>query len=147
MNVLAQIAKLSQVLPPEKQAEVLDFVEFLVSRQLLYDLDGREASGDCGQNDGVPAPYPHQQSGFCRAQTGRQSQRRAPVDSLAPPIVWTLAQSSLTCVKRHGLRCSKSLSNVPTPSWRCTSAISERYTTTFSVTTGSQPPRLRGQTP
>jgi hypothetical protein len=33
MNVLEQIAKLSQVLPPEKQAEVLDFVEFLVSRQ------------------------------------------------------------------------------------------------------------------
>jgi hypothetical protein len=33
MNVLEQIAKLTQVLPPEKQAEVLDFVEFLVSRQ------------------------------------------------------------------------------------------------------------------
>ncbi|HEY5864189.1 MAG TPA: DUF2281 domain-containing protein [Candidatus Tectomicrobia bacterium] len=33
MNVLAQIAQLSQILPPEKQAEVLDFVEFLVSRQ------------------------------------------------------------------------------------------------------------------
>jgi hypothetical protein len=33
MNVPEQIAKLTQVLPPEKQAEVLDFVEFLVSRQ------------------------------------------------------------------------------------------------------------------
>ena len=83
MNVLEQIAKLSQVLPPEKQAEVLDLSSSLFPAS-PYDLDGREASGDCGQNDGVPAPYPHQQSGFCRAQTGRQSQRRAPVDSLAP---------------------------------------------------------------
>ena len=33
MNVLEQIAQLSQILPPEKQAEVLDFIEFLVSRQ------------------------------------------------------------------------------------------------------------------
>jgi hypothetical protein len=33
MNVLEQIAQLSQALPPEKQAEVLDFIEFLVSRQ------------------------------------------------------------------------------------------------------------------
>ena len=33
MNVLAQITQLSQVLPPEKQVEVLDFVAFLVSRQ------------------------------------------------------------------------------------------------------------------
>ena len=33
MNVLEQIAQLSQALPPEKQAEILDFVEFLVSRQ------------------------------------------------------------------------------------------------------------------
>jgi hypothetical protein len=33
MNVPEQIAKLTQVLPPEKQAEILDFVEFLVSRQ------------------------------------------------------------------------------------------------------------------
>jgi ABC-type cobalamin/Fe3+-siderophores transport system ATPase subunit len=33
MNVLEQIAQLSQVLPPEKQAEVLEFVEFLISRQ------------------------------------------------------------------------------------------------------------------
>jgi uncharacterized protein DUF2281 len=33
MNVLEQIVQLSQVLPPEKQAEVLDFVKFLVSRQ------------------------------------------------------------------------------------------------------------------
>jgi hypothetical protein len=31
--VLEQIAKLSQVLPSEKQAAVLDFVVFLVSRQ------------------------------------------------------------------------------------------------------------------
>jgi hypothetical protein len=34
MNVTDQIAKLSQELPPEKQSEVLDFVEFLVSRQV-----------------------------------------------------------------------------------------------------------------
>ena len=34
MNVPEQIAQLSQALPPEKQAEILDFVEFLVSRQL-----------------------------------------------------------------------------------------------------------------
>jgi hypothetical protein len=33
MNVPEQIAQLSQTLPPEKQAEVLDFVEFLASRQ------------------------------------------------------------------------------------------------------------------
>lgn len=33
MNVLEQIAQLSQILPPEKQAEVLEFVEFLISRQ------------------------------------------------------------------------------------------------------------------
>ncbi|HJY82159.1 MAG TPA: DUF2281 domain-containing protein [Candidatus Binatia bacterium] len=33
MSVSEQIAKLSQDLPPEKQTEVLDFVEFLVSRQ------------------------------------------------------------------------------------------------------------------
>ncbi|HEV8711248.1 MAG TPA: DUF2281 domain-containing protein [Candidatus Binatia bacterium] len=33
MNVTEQIAKLSRELPPEKQTEVLDFVEFLVSRQ------------------------------------------------------------------------------------------------------------------
>jgi len=33
MNVPEQIAQLSQALPPEKQAEILDFVEFLVSRQ------------------------------------------------------------------------------------------------------------------
>ena len=33
MNVPEQIAQLSQALPLEKQAEILDFVEFLVSRQ------------------------------------------------------------------------------------------------------------------
>jgi hypothetical protein len=33
MNVPEQIAQLSQALPPAKQAEILDFVEFLVSRQ------------------------------------------------------------------------------------------------------------------
>jgi hypothetical protein len=33
MNMTEQIAKLSRELPPEKQTEVLDFVEFLVSRQ------------------------------------------------------------------------------------------------------------------
>lgn len=37
MNVSEQVAKLCQDLPPDKQEEVLDFVEFLVSRQ----LDGR----------------------------------------------------------------------------------------------------------
>ena len=60
MNVPEQIAQLSQALPPEKQAEILDFVEFLVSRQPRYCLDGRAAPGDCGQNDGVSAPHPHQ---------------------------------------------------------------------------------------
>ena len=34
MNVPEQVAKLCQDLPPDKQEEVLDFVEFLVSRQL-----------------------------------------------------------------------------------------------------------------
>ena len=33
MHVPEQIAQLSQALPPEKQAEILDFVELLVSRQ------------------------------------------------------------------------------------------------------------------
>ena len=33
MNVPEQIGQLSQALPPEKQAEILDFVEFLVARQ------------------------------------------------------------------------------------------------------------------
>jgi Protein of unknown function (DUF2281) len=33
MNVPEQVAKLCQALPPDKQVEVLDFVEFLVSRQ------------------------------------------------------------------------------------------------------------------
>ena len=33
MNVPEQIAQLSQALPPEKQVEILDFAEFLVSRQ------------------------------------------------------------------------------------------------------------------
>ena len=33
MNVAEQVAKLCQGLPPDKQEEVLDFVEFLVSRQ------------------------------------------------------------------------------------------------------------------
>ena len=34
MNVPEQVAKLCQDLPPAKQEEVLDFVEFLVSRQV-----------------------------------------------------------------------------------------------------------------
>ena len=34
MNVPEQVAKLCQGLPPDKQEEVLDFVEFLVSRQV-----------------------------------------------------------------------------------------------------------------
>ena len=33
MNVPDQVAKLCQGLPPDKQEEVLDFVEFLISRQ------------------------------------------------------------------------------------------------------------------
>lgn len=33
MNVPEQVAKLCQDLPPDKQEEVLDFVEFLTSRQ------------------------------------------------------------------------------------------------------------------
>ena len=33
MNVPEQVSKLCQGLPPDKQEEVLDFVEFLVSRQ------------------------------------------------------------------------------------------------------------------
>ena len=33
MNVPEQVAKLCQGLPSDKQAEVLDFVEFLISRQ------------------------------------------------------------------------------------------------------------------
>jgi hypothetical protein len=33
MSVPEQVAKLCQALPPDKQEEVLDFVEFLVSRQ------------------------------------------------------------------------------------------------------------------
>jgi hypothetical protein len=33
MNVPEQVARLCQALPPDKQAEVLDFVEFLVLRQ------------------------------------------------------------------------------------------------------------------
>jgi hypothetical protein len=34
MNVPEQVARLCQDLPPDKQEEVLDFVEFLVSRQV-----------------------------------------------------------------------------------------------------------------
>jgi hypothetical protein len=34
MNVPEQVAKLCQGLPPDKQEEVLDFVGFLVSRQV-----------------------------------------------------------------------------------------------------------------
>jgi Protein of unknown function (DUF2281) len=34
MNVPEQVAKLCQGLPPDKQEAVLDFVEFLVSRQV-----------------------------------------------------------------------------------------------------------------
>jgi hypothetical protein len=34
MNVPEQVARLCQDLPPDKQGEVLDFVEFLVSRQV-----------------------------------------------------------------------------------------------------------------
>ena len=33
MNLPEQVSKLCQDLPPDKQEEVLDFVEFLVSRQ------------------------------------------------------------------------------------------------------------------
>ena len=38
MNAPAQVAKLCQNLPPDKQEEILDFVEFLVSRQLPMSL-------------------------------------------------------------------------------------------------------------
>ena len=34
MNVPEQVSKLCQGLPPDKQEEVLDFVEFLASRQV-----------------------------------------------------------------------------------------------------------------
>ena len=34
MNLPEQVAKLCEDLPPDKQEEVLNFVEFLVSRQL-----------------------------------------------------------------------------------------------------------------
>jgi hypothetical protein len=33
MNILEEIARRGQELPPDKQIEVLDFVEFLVARQ------------------------------------------------------------------------------------------------------------------
>ena len=41
--VTDQIAQRSQDLPPEKQAEVLDFIEFLASRQApdLWTVEGR----------------------------------------------------------------------------------------------------------
>jgi hypothetical protein len=37
MNVVEQIIKLSRELPQEKQVEVLDFIDFLVSRQATKD--------------------------------------------------------------------------------------------------------------
>jgi hypothetical protein len=45
MDVTGQIAKRSQELPPEKQTEVLDFVEFLVSRQtpIIWTVEKRRA--------------------------------------------------------------------------------------------------------
>jgi hypothetical protein len=45
MNLVEQIAKLSRELPEEKQAEVLDFVEFLTSRQTrkTWTVDERQS--------------------------------------------------------------------------------------------------------
>ena len=51
MNVPEQIAQLSHALPPEKQAEILDFVEFLVARQphTAWTIEQRqEIAGECG---------------------------------------------------------------------------------------------------
>jgi hypothetical protein len=58
MNVPEQVAKLMQVLPLQKQAEVLDFVEFLVYRQSRTTWTV-EKPRDCRQNAGVSEPYPH----------------------------------------------------------------------------------------
>jgi hypothetical protein len=46
MNVIEQIAKLSQGLPPDKQTEVLDFVAFLVARQAptIWTIEKRQAA-------------------------------------------------------------------------------------------------------
>jgi hypothetical protein len=46
MNVPEQVAKLCQGLPPDKQEEVLDFVEFLVSRQMptSWTVEQRQAA-------------------------------------------------------------------------------------------------------
>jgi hypothetical protein len=46
MNVPDQVAKLCQGLPPDKQEEVLDFVEFLVSRQVhtSWTVEQRQAA-------------------------------------------------------------------------------------------------------
>jgi hypothetical protein len=44
MNVIEQITKLSQELPQKKQVEVLDFIEFLMSRQVpkVWTMDKRQ---------------------------------------------------------------------------------------------------------
>jgi hypothetical protein len=47
MNVPEQVAKLCHVLPPDKQVEVLDFVEFLVSRQSRTSGQLRSAERSC----------------------------------------------------------------------------------------------------
>lgn len=46
MDVIEQIAKLSQELPPDKQTEVLDFVAFLVARQAptTWTVEKRQAT-------------------------------------------------------------------------------------------------------
>jgi Protein of unknown function (DUF2281) len=45
MNLVEQIAKLSRELPQQKQEEVLDFVEFLTSRQArkTWTVDERQS--------------------------------------------------------------------------------------------------------
>ena len=44
MNVVEQITKLSRELPQEKQMEVLDFIEFLMSRRMpkVWTVDRRQ---------------------------------------------------------------------------------------------------------
>jgi uncharacterized protein DUF2281 len=44
MNVIEQITKLSRELPQEKQVEVLDFIEFLMSRRMskVWTVDKRQ---------------------------------------------------------------------------------------------------------
>jgi hypothetical protein len=59
MSVSEQVAKLCQGLPPDKQEEVLDFVEFLVSRQSSK-LDTPEETRGRDRHDGKLKGYPYQ---------------------------------------------------------------------------------------